>query len=174
MERKIPPIKNLYAKIDSLLEKLPPNIKKGVVLFAISIWFVSAIFVVLYTYQKGKEKAPYLGEDYFLEEVKEKIQKNQNLKKKSAIILPDLNDLIKQEIPLKMETIQDIPKKEDLDLDTKKKLEILTEKDEIKFYKDSEKKHTLFEESPKEKRLEENKENKINKKNKLEPLNIEN
>lgn len=168
-------MKTLLEKIDKLIEKLPIKLKKLVTLSAIGIWFLGAIIVVFFTFKKGKENAPLIGEDYFLNDVKDKIQKNQNLKTKTSIILPDLNDLIKQEISLKIESIQDIPKKQEIDIDTKKKLELLTDTEELLLYDN---KNTLELEqnihSIKEKTMEKMQEDNKNKIKKLEPIPIEN
>ncbi len=168
-------MKFLLEKFDTILNTLPVKVKKIISFVALGIWFFGAIIVVSYAFKKGKENAPIIGEDYFLNDVKDKIQKNQNLKTKTSIILPDLNDLIKQEIPLKIESIQETYKKQEIDIDTKKKLEILTEKDELLFYQN--KKDTISLEQNiqniKDKSIENIQENKKNKTVKLEPLPLE-
>lgn len=166
-------MKQIYEFIDKILERIPEKVRRIINFSAISIWILAAVMSIIITYQKGKKESPIVGEDYFLKDLQEKIQKNQNLKKNPTILLPDLNDLVKEEIPLKIESSQEILKKQEIDIDTRKKIEILSEKDELKFFENSNKNFLEIDQNNKEKKVDENLEKKNNKIKKIEPLSIE-
>lgn len=166
-------MKQIFEFIDKILSRISPKARKLISFSAIGIWILAAIISIIITYQKGKKEAPVVGEDYFLKDLQDKIQKNQNLKKNPTILLPDLNDLVKQETPIKIESSQEIPKKQEIDADTRKKIEILSEKDELKFFENSNKKFLDLEQDYREKKVDENMEKKNNKTKKIEPLSIE-
>jgi len=127
-------IEKIFSFIDNWLNAIPYKVRKIITYSFISLWIVMAIAVSLYSFLKGRENAPVVSEQSYLNEIKEKIQEKQNLNKKRTIILPDLNDLVQEEVPLKIES-SDQPKQTDIakDLSSGKNIQILPQKDELIF-----------------------------------------
>jgi len=94
-------IEKIFSFIDNWLNAIPYKVRKIITYSFISLWIVMAIAVSLYSFLKGRENAPVVSEQSYLNEIKEKIQEKQNLNKKRTIILPDLNDLVQEEVPFK-------------------------------------------------------------------------
>ncbi len=104
---------SFFKKIDEVLNSIPYKIRKIIIFFSFGVWIFLAIMVAFFSFRKGKESAPIIGEDLYLSEFKEKLQQNKNLKKSTnSLILPDINELVKEEAPLKIES---------LDMQTEKK-----------------------------------------------------
>lgn len=127
----------IYSLIDEWYNAIPLKVRNLIRIFSIILWIFMAIIITIYSFLKGRENAPVIGEDLHQTEIKERILKNQNLNRKDSIILPDLNELVQEEIPLKIESIDST--KEYLetnvqsDLTTPKSIQILPNKDELIF-----------------------------------------
>ena len=167
-------IEKIFSFIENGLNAIPYKIRKIIKYSFVSLWIIMAIAVSVYSFLKGRENAPVVGEQSYLNIIKEKIQEKENLNKKRTIILPDLNDLVQEEVPLKIES-SDQPKQTDItkDLSSGKNIQILPQKDELIFPEKQEPIPKGIEvEELKNNTLPEKKENTKNKQ--LEILKIEN
>ncbi len=170
----------VFQKIDTILNSIPYKIRKLIAIFSAITWIFLAIVVVIYSFLQGKKNAPIVGENQYLSELKEKIQKNKNDKVNNTIILPDLNDLVQQEIPLNIKDIdnpsEDIPLNLKIKKDNKD-IPILSVEDQLIF---PEKNEPVLKSNPDTNIdfLKEKKENPIPQqeplKNKLDIIKIEN
>jgi len=75
-------IEKIFSFIDNWLNAIPYKVRKIITYSFISLWIVMAIAVSLYSFLKGRENAPVVSEQSYLNEIKEKIQEKQNLNKK--------------------------------------------------------------------------------------------
>ncbi|MCB1318116.1 MAG: hypothetical protein KDK34_24850 [Leptospiraceae bacterium] len=75
---------------------IPPNVLKLLRLAAILVWVIAGGIVAIYSWQSGAESAPQMGQDLSLANIKEKVEREENLRRTGDVILPDLNDLISE------------------------------------------------------------------------------
>ncbi len=95
----------IFSKIDQFYNNIPYKIRKFIAFLSLGIWLILAVLVSIFSFLKGKKDAPVVSSETQLNQFRETIIKNQNTKKRS-IILPDLNDLVKQEIPLQIQNLE--------------------------------------------------------------------
>lgn len=91
-------------KLDAIWNNIPYRVRTLIQVLVISVWLLVTIYFAIDSFLRGLKKAPVVGEDPVKKELEEKIQSNQNKKRTVSIILPDLNDLVKEEAPLQVET----------------------------------------------------------------------
>ncbi|MCS7205156.1 MAG: hypothetical protein NZ853_05625 [Leptospiraceae bacterium] len=126
----------IFKKIDELISKIPYRVRKLILFISIGLWVILALIVSVYAFLEGRKVAPAIGEDPFKAELQETIQKNQNQAKTYRIILPDLKDLVKEEAPLQIESINNqrpTSITEKIDRIPQEKIELLKEQDELIF-----------------------------------------
>jgi hypothetical protein len=172
-------IEKIYFLIDEWYNAIPFKVRKIIMLLSIVIWILAALIISAYSFLKGRENAPVIGEERYTNSIKEKMLRIQNLNKKHSIVLPDLNDLIQEEkeLPLKIQSLDENKNIQNkIELSEGKTIEILPQKEELIFPKKQELNEPI---SEKDLKIEELKNNSLEKseekKNKkLEILKIEN
>ncbi len=129
----------IFSKIDQWYNNIPYKVRKFVSILSIVVWLLLAIVISLFSFLQGKKDAPVVNKDMQFDQFKETIIRNQNTNKRS-IILPDLNDLVKQESNLQIENyenrsnpiLKDSTIKE-LNPESQKNIPLLSQDDELIF-----------------------------------------
>ena len=83
--------------IDRFMNMVPPKVQRLIRLGALLAWVGLAIVLVVISWQKGVDSAPELGQDLSHANIKAKIERENNLRKQGDVVLPDLNDLLREE-----------------------------------------------------------------------------
>ena len=87
----------VYQLFDKFTNMIPANVIQVIRLGAILAWLILATVATVLSWQSGVEATPELGQALSLSNIKEEIARKNNLKKTGDIVLPDLNDLIRQQ-----------------------------------------------------------------------------
>ncbi len=90
-------MQQLLKLFDSLTGRIPPNLLQILRLSALLFWLVAATIVAYYAWQRGAGAAPQMGQDLSLSEIKERVEREQNLHRQGDLAIPDLNELIPEE-----------------------------------------------------------------------------
>lgn len=90
-------VESILKTIDKIFEAIPPNVAKAVRLSSILVWLVLATIVIFYSVQAGQVAAPQTGEDLSMATLKERIQKERNLRSPGELTVPDLSELVTEE-----------------------------------------------------------------------------
>ena len=84
----------LYKLFDRFTEMVPPQILQFIRLGALLLWLVIATIVAYVAWQSGAQSAPQMGQELSLATIREKVEREENLRRTGNVILPDLNDLV--------------------------------------------------------------------------------
>ena len=84
----------LYKLFDRFTEMVPPQILQFIRLGALLIWLIIATIVAYMAWQSGAQSAPQMGQELSLATIREKVEREENLRRTGNVILPDLNDLV--------------------------------------------------------------------------------
>lgn len=90
-------MQQLLKLFDSLTGRIPPNLLQILRLSALLFWLVAATIVAYYAWQRGAGAAPQMGQELSLSEIKERVQREENLHRQGDLAIPDLNELIPEE-----------------------------------------------------------------------------
>lgn len=86
----------IYQLFDKFTNMIPGNVQHMIRLGALLAWLILATVATFLSWQSGVDSAPELGQELSLSNIKEEIARKNNLKKTGDIVLPDLNDLIRE------------------------------------------------------------------------------
>ena len=85
-----------YKYFDKFTNMIPSNVLQMIRLGALLAWLIGATLVTYVSWTVGEESAPELGQKLFLSNIKEDIAREQNIHSVGDVVLPDLNDLIRE------------------------------------------------------------------------------
>ncbi|HMU83933.1 MAG TPA: hypothetical protein PKE49_05425 [Leptospiraceae bacterium] len=85
---------SLFALIDRMTAKLPPNVLRLIRLGAILVWTVGATVVVFFSWKKGQDATPAQGQDLSIATIKERVQKEENRRIRGDVTVPDLGEFL--------------------------------------------------------------------------------
>ncbi len=84
----------IFQFFDRITAAIPPNLVRAIRLGTIVFWVGLAIAISIYSWRYGVEHAPRMGQDLYLAEIKEKIQKDKNLDQRAPVTVENLNDIL--------------------------------------------------------------------------------
>lgn len=101
-------MKSVLAFIDGLLERIPHGAVRLIRLGALLFWLILATVVVFYSWSFGSQATPTSGQDLSLTTIREKIEREKNLKNppdldisdRRNITIPDIGELEREASPV--------------------------------------------------------------------------
>ena len=95
---------NILKILDQLIDRMPANTARMIRLGAIGAWFILATIVIFKTWSYGSESVPSSGQDLSFVRLREKIEREKNLKnppelniaERSKVTIPDTGELINE------------------------------------------------------------------------------
>jgi hypothetical protein len=90
-------VDTVFKLFDRLTAMIPENILRFIRLGALFVWMIAATIAGYIAWGHGRSATPASGQDLYLIDIKEKIQKEQNMSKAPAITVPNLNELVPED-----------------------------------------------------------------------------
>ena len=83
----------VWKLFDQITASLPPQLLQMIRLGALLVWLIAATIVGFYSWQRGAMEAPQSGQDLSMATIREKITREENLKRPDDITIPELQEL---------------------------------------------------------------------------------
>jgi len=87
-------VDSIFKLFDRFTNLIPASMIKMIRLLALFLWVIGATVAGYISWIHGRSSTPESGQDLYLVDIKEKIQREQNMAKAPAITVPNLNDLV--------------------------------------------------------------------------------
>jgi len=85
-------MQKLFALIDRLTEKMPPNVLRMIRLGALLLWVVLGTVIVFFSWRSGQDSTPPQGQDLSIATIRERVQKEENRRRSGDVTVPDLKE----------------------------------------------------------------------------------
>ncbi|MBX7058107.1 MAG: hypothetical protein K1X75_08560 [Leptospirales bacterium] len=92
-------MKRVLELFDRLTAGLPPAALQIIRLGALLLWLLGAVVVSYFAWNRGGQSAPQRGQDLSLSEIRERVEREQNLHRTGDLNIPDLNELVPEQRP---------------------------------------------------------------------------